>query len=47
MVIPSTKGEQVQRKKLGCIRCEVPIGHLSGETIRQLDIWVWSSEEQM
>lgn len=37
MVMSATEGEQVQGKRLGCVRCEVPVGHTSGEFIRQLD----------
>lgn len=47
MVMSSTWGEQVQGRRSECVRCEVPVGHPSGESVRQLDIWVWSSEEQM
>lgn len=37
MVMPSTGREQVQGKRLRCVRCEVPVGHPSGESRRQLD----------
>lgn len=47
MVMPSTEGEQVQGKRSGCVRCEVPVGHPGGEFSRLLDIRFWSSEEQM
>lgn len=33
----STEGEQVQGKRLGCVKYEMPVGHTSAEFIRQLD----------